>query len=303
MKVGIHPDHFSKHSDYSRKFKEILSLNGINYTDLHIDEPDFWQKVAKLDYFIFKFGNNHSDAQLARTILPIIETQLQIKTYPNLSTSWHYDDKIKQYYLLQNRNMPYAKCWIFWNKSNAISWLKSTEFPVVMKLSTGAGSSNVVLVNNFQQAQNFVNKAFSRGIQSLRKQKNNAEMIKKILGDILRRVHILHPVINEYWMKHKDYVLFQEFLPDNDYDTRVTTIGSRAFAFRRFNRKNDFRASGSGRISYDLKEIDLEMIKIALYISKSFNFQSMAYDFLYDKSHKPMTCEISYTYLDTAVYN
>src|SRR6185503_17089802 len=42
------------------------------------------------------------------------------------------------------------------------------------------------------------------------------------------------------------YILLQEFLSNNKFDTRVTVIGNRAFAYRRFNRPNDFRASGSG---------------------------------------------------------
>ena len=52
------------------------------------------------------------------------------------------------------------------------------------------------------------------------------------------------------------------------YDTRVTVIGGRAFAFRRFNRDDDFRSSGSGKIDYNMEEIDKRMIKLALKVSK-----------------------------------
>lgn len=55
-----------------------------------------------------------------------------------------------------------------------------------------------------------------------------------------------------FWIREKKYILFQEYLPDNEFDTRVTVIGNRAFAFRRFNRKKDFKASGSGEIDYDI---------------------------------------------------
>ena len=45
----------------------------------------------------------------------------------------------------------------------------------------------------------------------------------------------------------KDYVYFQKFLPNNKYDIRIVVIGDRAFGFIRYNRENDFRASGSGK--------------------------------------------------------
>jgi len=102
---------------------------------------------------------------------------------------------------------------------------------------------------------------------------------------------------------HKNYVLFQKFMPNNHYDTRVTVIGKRAFAFRRLNRPNDFRSSGSGRIEYDVESIDKRFITLAIAISEKMGFQSMAYDFLYDENGVPTFCEISYAYVDTAVYN
>ncbi len=99
------------------------------------------------------------------------------------------------------------------------------------------------------------------------------------------------------------YVLFQEFLPNNDFDTRVTVIGNRAYAFRRFNRKGDFRSSGSGLIDYNIVPIDLNFIKIAFEVSKKLGFQSMAYDFLKDQNGNPLFCEFSYTFNDRALYD
>ena len=72
----------------------------------------------------------------------------------------------------------------------------------------------------------------------------------------------------------KTTVLFQEFLPCNDFDTRITVIGNRAFGFRRFNRANDFRASGSGKIDYDPKNIAPEMVQLAFDVTRRLNVQS-----------------------------
>ena len=53
----------------------------------------------------------------------------------------------------------------------------------------------------------------------------------------------------------RSYILWQEFIPDNQRDFRVTIIGRRyAFVFWRNNRPGDFRASGSGLIDYDVAD-------------------------------------------------
>ena len=106
-----------------------------------------------------------------------------------------------------------------------------------------------------------------------------------------------------FWARHKNYALFQKFLPNNDCDTRVTVIGERAFAFRRMVREDDFRASGSGNIDYDPSKIDMRCIQLAFNVSQKMGFQSMAYDFLLNEKGEPEFCEISYTCKSCAVHN
>ena len=61
--------------------------------------------------------------------------------------------------------------------------------------------------------------------------------------------------------------------------------------------------SGSGNIDYDVKKIDMRAIHIAFEISKKLHFQSMAYDFLLNEQRNFEIAEISYTYVDRAVYD
>jgi hypothetical protein len=104
------------------------------------------------------------------------------------------------------------------------------------------------------------------------------------------------------WRRQKNYALFQRFLPGNNFDTRITVIGDRAFGFRRMVRKGDFRASGSGMIDYDLSKIDMRCVEIAHRVSATCRFQSMAYDFLFNENTEPEFCEISYDYVSSAVH-
>jgi len=103
--------------------------------------------------------------------------------------------------------------------------------------------------------------------------------------------------------KQRGYLYLQEFLPDNKCDLRVTVIGSQAFGFRRMNRPNDFRASGSGMIDYDPEQVDRRAVRIAFAVSRKLGTQSLAFDFLFDRNHDPMIGEISYCYKPVALYN
>ena len=100
MKVGIHYDNINKLSYFSEKYEKILSFNNIESIRLDINRSDFWKKLKEIDLFVFRRGVRDDHTQIAETILPIIQNDMGIKCFPNLATSWHYNDKIKQYYLL-----------------------------------------------------------------------------------------------------------------------------------------------------------------------------------------------------------
>jgi len=279
-------------------------FNGIEHIRLDASEPDFWEKMKKLDLFIFRWGHYDTERQLAHTIMPVIEEEMGIKCLPNWKTCWHYDDKIKEYYLLKQHGFPMVESYIFWEKKATLGWLMEADFPMVFKLKVGAGSKNVILVRKRRQAVKFVNKMFGKGLIPRAIDRNKIDIkreIRHLGGNLLRKIK--GEDILENWQLQKNYVLFQKYLPDNKYDTRITVIGDRAFGFRRFNRKGDFRASGSGRINYDVEKVDKRCIEIAFSISKKMHFQTMAYDFLFNSDDEPQFCEISYTYLDTAICN
>jgi len=310
MKVGIHKARYGKFSEYLQRYETILKHNNIQCTYLDVNSEHFWDEITNIDLFIYRWRHFHDEKQIADTILPIIERAMSIKCFPNMATCWHYDDKIKQYYLLRQLDFPTIKSWVFWSKAAAYYWIENVaQFPVVFKLKGGAASSNVILLKSKSEAKRIVKIMFSKGVKSGRlptsastrwKDFNIGKEIHRWGGNILRilRDEDIYP----YWQVDKNYAYFQEFLPNNDYDTRVTIIGDRAFAYRRMNRENDFRSSGSGVLSYDTTEIDMRFIETAFAISKSLGFQSMAYDFLKDQHDNVKFCEISYDFIDTYIF-
>jgi glutathione synthase/RimK-type ligase-like ATP-grasp enzyme len=312
MLVGIYDLKDPNGNDFpaQKAYEQILAYNNIPSVRLRVDQPDFWQKVHSLFLFIMRFAHHDSDLQQARDLLPVIEREHGIKCYPNVSSGWHYDDKIKQYFLLRSLGFPMTECWIFYDRGAALNWVERVSYPVVFKLRGGAGSMNVILVRNRRQARNLVRRMFGKGILPERfmnfgavrfRHFNLYRELHHVCGNLERWSKGLD--VSPFWRIHKNYVLFQKFLPGNAWDTRVTVIGDRAFAFRRMVRDNDFRASGSGRIDYDTTKIDMRCVQIAFEISQRMRFQSMAYDFLRNEEGQPEFCEVSYTYVSRAVHN
>ncbi|BCS31615.1 hypothetical protein TBR22_A08170 [Luteitalea sp. TBR-22] len=91
----------------------------------------------------------------------------------------------------------------------------------------------------------------------------------------------------------------QQFCPGNDGDVRINVIGDRAMGFCRANREGDFRASGSGRLTYP-ESLDPDLLATAWRISRENGFDSMAYDFV-RLDGRWVVLEMSYTYVDRAV--
>ena len=159
------------------------------------------------------------------------------------------------------------------------------------------------LINNTREAVSLTKKMFYKGISSgnlgfihfLKTMNFSIKKLYKYYG-ITFKHEFLTPLKKRDFHKHRGYVYFQQFLPNNLFDVRVTTAGNRVHAFRRFTRKNDFRASGSHSWDISPDKIDPRMLKIALEISKKLRFQAIAYDFAFDIEGNHKIIEMSYLY-------
>ncbi len=309
--IGLHENLKGSVTPLQKRFLQILSFNGYQVSQTNCNRSDFWETVSDLNYFIYNWDYPDSEHQIAESILPVIESMDGIRCFPDWRTRWHYNDKIKQIYLLKAHGFPIIDSWIFWDQSIAEKWLRKASYPLVFKLKGGAGSANVVLLHSYKDALEVTRKIFSKtGIESGKipltsnlyyfRDRLQLWAFRKWIAE--KRGRLGPPGPFPYWRRFRDFVLFQRFLPNNDYDTRITVIGSRAFCFTRQNRRKDFRASGSGNINYDVGLVEKEMVEIAFNVSRTFEFQSMAYDFLKDEKGKPQIVEMSYTFQDIPVY-
>lgn len=297
MKIAIH----NRSGSYSDTWIEYCVSHNIPYKIVNCFDNDIVRQIKDCDVLLWHHHEaDWKEAQFAKPILFAIE-QSGIKVYPDFQTGWHYDNKVAQKYLLEGINATIVPSYVFYDKKQAHIWANKTTYPKVFKLKGGAGSSNVRLVHNKVEAQKFISKAFGRGFsifnrvahlkERFRRVGSGQESISGIFKGIVR-VFIGTPAAKNS-PRERNYIYFQDFIPNNDFDVRVVVVKDKAVGERRMVRKGDFRASGSG--SFDYQGINPQVVKIAFEVADKLNLQSVAFDFIF-KQEEPLLVEMSYAF-------
>jgi len=299
MKIAIH----HRDEGFSKDWIQYCKDNDISHKLVNCYSNSIIEDVADCDLVMWHFHQaNCKDILFAKQLIFSLETAGK-KVFPNFYTSWHFDDKLGQKYLLEAIDAPLVNSYAFYEREKALEWVESTTFPKVFKLRKGAGSSLVQLVANRETAKRLIRKAFGKGFSQYQPGSNLRErwrMYKlgrsslwNVIKGVLRFGYTTD--FDRVAGNEKGYVYFQDFIPENKSDTRVIVIDGKAFAIKRAVRKDDFRASGSGVINYDLELFDEETIKISFDLAEKLKTQSLAIDFVYH-NEKPMLLELSYGY-------
>ena len=297
MKIAI-----NNNNSFSNYWIKYCEAKNIEFKLVNCYDNSIIQQLSDCDVLMWHHHHgNYKDILFAKQLLYSLE-QSGKTVFPNFRTTWHFDDKVGQKYLLEAIGAPLVNSYVFYSKAEALDFIRSTSFPKVFKLRGGAGSANVKLVKSASQARGLVHKAFGRGFPVFDRMGYFKERFNKflngkdtLLGALKGLGRLIIP-LKDINMIHREkgYVYFQDFIPDNTSDTRIIVIGDKAFAIKRMVRKNDFRASGSGSIVYSKEEIDIRCLKIAFETSAKLQSQCMTYDFVFDQDNTPLIVEISY---------
>jgi glutathione synthase/RimK-type ligase-like ATP-grasp enzyme len=304
--IAIQPDELTQKNGEKQSFSARWALRaaetGVNVRIVNAYAPDFFEQLAGCDGFMWRFGYSPEPRLFAKRLLPAIEHGLGIPVFPSFETVWHFEDKIAQSYVLRAAGLPTPATWVFWDRRSALDFCRSATYPLVLKLSFGYQSLNVRLLNSFEDASYWIAQLFGPGLTGMQRPSTSAwrATMQRARGALRHlRGAPPHEDLDCCELQH-GYFYVQEFVPGNAHDVRVTVIGNRAFAFRRFNRAGDFRASGSGRIDWDPQQIDEEAVRLAFRAARRLQTQSLAADLLQHGERKVIT-EISYTYASWAV--
>ncbi|MBK9150475.1 MAG: hypothetical protein IPM26_05535 [Saprospiraceae bacterium] len=288
---------------------EYCEANNIQFRLFDGFRTDIISQIKDCDIIVWHHHHTIAkDRIVAQQILYALEQSGKI-VFPDWRTAWHFDDKLGQKYLLEAVGAPIPETFAFFSYSDVAAWLNHrTDFPLVFKLRGGAGSLNVSLVKNKKEGLGIARKAFEGGFPNYNAKEDFKENWRRYIQgkasftDVLKSVRraFVGTEFSRTFPLQKGYVIFQEFMPDNDHDTRIITVGEKAIGIKRMVRNNDFRASGSGFIVYNQSEIDIRCVKIAFETTEKLGATVVAYDFVYDKNKNPVIVEINYGYAHRA---
>ena len=297
MKIAIH----NKKGSFSDYWITYCKAENIDYKVVNAFDSDIMQQLKGCDALMWHHHHAiYKDVITAKNILFALEHS-GITVFPNFQTSWHFDNKVAQKYLLEAINAPLVPSYVFYDKKEASQWAKQTTYPKVFKLKGGAGATNVKLVKSQEDALKLVNRAFGKGFTQFDRVNNLKERYKKyksgqdtLLG-VAKGIGRLFVSTNfsKQQAPEVGYIYFQDFIPNEGFDIRVVVInGEKAAAEKRYVRENDFRASGSGSFSYE--NISLKVIEVSFEIANTLNLQAVAFDFVIDNDGNPLIIEMSY---------
>ena len=303
--IAIQPDRVVQpngvRQSYSDRWFELAAEYGIATRKVDLYAPEPLKQIEGCDALMWRFGYNTPERPFAKRLVQAIEHGLGIPVFPSSRSAWHFEDKIAQAYLLGAAGIPTPRTWVFWTRADAEAFCAAATYPLVLKLAAGYRASNVRLLHSPEEARYWIARMFGSGVYELGRPapKSPLERIyreaRAAAKTLLRR-----DVAREKNELQRGYMYLQEFLPGNEFDTRVTVIGNRAFAYRRLNRPDDFRASGSGRPVWNPAEIDQQFVRIAFDVAQRLGTQSVAIDGL-KRGREHVVGEISYTYVSWMV--
>lgn len=279
---------------------ELIKKNQ-EFMVLSIREKDFWTKARMCRAVFWHFSQTRQfDIKWSRVFLEALSSS-GIKTFPNHAQSWHFDNKIAQYFLLDELGYRLPKTKIYFRRNQMWPELSTVNLPVVMKFYGGAGSQNVIKISSRFALYYWAIQAFTIGIAHHRPIANLLLNLKRpgrnpislFFKDVLK--YVLPSKTERVFLREKNYFYLQEFIPDAKYDIRIITVGDKAFGLKRYTGAKDFRASGSGIFDLDVECLPKICVRNSFEISDKFNFPWMTYDWIYDdRKSEYLLVEVSY---------
>ncbi len=302
MKIAIR----HRPGSFSDKWLEYCEEHRVPMKLVNCFDSDIISQVEDCDGLMWHWAHwDDRMYQFARQLTYSLERAGK-KVFPDARTCWHFDDKVGQKYLLEAVHAPLVPSYVFYARQRALAWVEAASWPKVFKLRRGAGSCNVRLVKSKSQAARLVRKAFGRGFSPVSRGglfKDRLWHLKRdrdlraVAGMAKGLARLFVPTqLEKRASRDKNYIYFQDFIPDNTFDIRVVVIGDRAFGIKRMVRGDDFRASGSGVIRYEREGIDLACVETSFDISEKLGTQCLAFDYVL-AGKRPLLLEISYGFL------
>jgi glutathione synthase/RimK-type ligase-like ATP-grasp enzyme len=295
MKIAIGHDLIGTHTDgkpqsFSATWKALADDMGVSADVIDPLVPGALDGIGAYDGFIWRYTFKLPWTDAAPRLMRSVEDEHHIPVWPSRVLRDTFENKIAQAYLLDAIDIPHPRSWIFWRRQDALDALDALPYPLVAKLSRGVKSEGVALIRDRDDAARLVRQMFTLGAGSL-------DFLRSRRSRMLGRYTPLLGALRAGRIEgnhEQGYVLLQEFLPGNGFDTRLVVQGDCAAGSRRLNRDGDFRASGSGRSDFDAAAINPRAVALAFRLADTLQVRSLVVDVM-ERDGEPVMGEFSYS--------
>lgn len=267
------------------RYRNAAVSLGLEHEEIYLDSSDVLYQLRENDIFVARWSDSEYHKKMYSAVVPYLES-IGVIVIPRYRDLLLLDSKVLVELVFKKANVERPRTVVYFNLQAMKRDLESWIFPVILKENEGSGSSGVHLVESANELLKVANFRFyatkrlhdNRDLLSPKRWRRYAKSLTKTIffsGRIL-------PLITGFgWhpLGLAAPLVVQAFVPQQKFDIRVTIIGGRAFFFLRHNRKNDFRASGSGAISYDQSMADSYIFQ-AFKIADEIGLHTAAFDFL-----------------------
>ncbi|MFB6340640.1 RimK family alpha-L-glutamate ligase [Saccharicrinis sp. FJH62] len=274
-----------KHSDTEKHFSVAILKNEDPYNHLlwieackknrkisdfeiiDIFSDNWLENVLRKKYDLFLLrppGQTERYKRLYDERAYILSNVLKLPVYPSLTEVLIYENKRFLRDWMVSNKIPHPKTHIFYRKTDAHSFIKGdSKVPIVAKTNIGASGNGVEILNNTQDVEAYIEKAFSKGIN----RKIGPKVFKGSLIAKLKKVFTKRGFLKKRLKDYSDvmqelqrgYVIFQEYIP-HEFEWRCVRIGGSFFAHKKLVKNS--KASGTLKKNYgSIPETLLNFVK------------------------------------------
>jgi len=259
-----------KKSEKVKKY-DIVDLTSDNWLSL-IKQKDY-------DIFLLKPpGKTELFKRLYDERVYLISQYFNTPIYPSLQEIFIYENKRYLRDWLKVNQIPHPETHVFFEKKEATEFINTlSNFPIVGKTNIGASGNGVRILDNKEQALEYINTAFTKGIKPKSGPKlKKGSLIKKI-KKALKSKSFLKQRLKDYKPDllniQYHFVIFQEFISHN-WEWRCVRIGDSFFAHKKL--VEGTMASGTLKKGYD--EVPEELLNFIKNVSDKHSLKSVAID-------------------------
>lgn len=220
------------------KYRRFLRNNAFEHSIYDIHAHDWLESAKRYDAVVGVCSCDPWHLQEVREKFYFLERFLGVRTYPSAHEVLLFEDKKLEAYIARAAGIPFANTLISYSRDDAMARIQKLKYPVVSKVVPSSGSVGVEMVKNTVEATRIINQVFSRN------------------G---RKSHL-------NYFRQKNFIYFQEFIPNDGYDIRVMAVGNSVFGYYRKVPAGDFRASGMGMV--EKRALPEKAMEIALTLRK-----------------------------------